>query len=325
MVKWGSLLLAVAVVALPAPATAGAPVRGMWAPALDARSPRDEAPVELTQWRGRMVLLAFFGTGCPHCRALVPRLNALQETFAAKGLTLVALSPDPPAEIRGFAKRERLTPVAARVPVDTLRCYDVRTYPLGVLVGPAGRILFRGRFERLSDRVLTAYLERVRIVPSPPPAFAAVEADRQAGRLGAVEAALRRHQACGRLDARSCRYVRDTLAWLDWQRTRAEEAAREDEARARWASAVRAYEELGAAYPAAARATEWAAARARLLSDPIRAREIRAAQALDQARRAGRWQPRDAQRQRLLAMVRAHPDTAAAEEARALLELLSPK
>ncbi len=309
---------------LVAPAAAETRItRGMRAAPIDARSADDTRAVRLADHRGRMLLLSFFGTQCPHCKAAVPRLNAIAARDASRGLDVLAVSPDPGKALARFARDQRVTHDLARVPKDALRVYGVTTYPHGVLIGPDGRVLWQGTLPRLTDRVLDAYRARVRIAPSAPATFAAVEADRRAGRYGAVERALARHRACRRLDRATCRYVLDTLAWIDWQRTAALAAAQGDEARERWGSAVRTYDELIAAYPDSATAREAAARRTRLLADAARAREVAAAHALDAARRAGRWKPRGTQRALLERMAEAHAGTRAAREARALATQLA--
>jgi hypothetical protein len=182
--------------------------------------------------------------------------------------------------------------------------------------------MWRGKLERLTDRVLEAYLGRVRIVPTAPLAFAAVEADRRAGHYASVESALDELRACRRIDRASCRYVLDTLAWIAWHKTVTPAAAAEDEARGRWPSAVTAYDAIAAAYPGTTLANEAIAARARILADETRARNVRASHALQMARRAVRWSPRAEQLARLEAFLAAHPGTKAAAEAKALLALL---
>lgn len=321
------LLPAFAFVALlltPLATAKAAATRGMWAPEIDARATAGDAPVLLESLRGRMVLLEFFGTDCPHCQRAVPRMNQLHARFGPRGLTLLGLSPDSPSKITAFAHRHGVRHPLARAPMDALRVYSITNYPQGVLVGPEGRILWRGQLERLTDRVLEAYLGRVRIAPQAPVAFAAVEADRRAGRYGAVASALDKLRACRQIDRASCRYVLDTLAWVAWHKAGVVAAAGKDEARGRWASAVSAYDAIATAYPGTELATQAAAARARILSDETRARNVRAAHALTAARRAGRWEVRARQLERLQAVARDHAGTKAGSEARALIARLTP-
>ena len=304
------------------PSMAGAETRvtrGMRAPPIDARAIGDDTPVPLAAYRGRMLLLQLFGTDCPHCKREVPRMNAIAESYAPRGIDVLALTPDDAPAIRRFAREQKVRYAIARIDTDVLRRYGVKRYPHGVLVGPDGRVLWQGRPDRMTDRVLDAYLGRVRIAPSAPATFAKVEADRRAGRYGAVEAALDRLRACRRIDRATCRYVLDTLAWVDWHREAALAAARSDEERGRFASALRTYEELAVAYAGTPTAREAETRRKAILADPQRARQVAGMQALRDARRAGRWKPPATKRTLLEAVVRMHAGTRGASEAKALL------
>ena len=317
------VLLAAALLASPAGAATRI-VRGMRAAPIDARGVDGSTPVALEDWRGRMLLLVFFGTSCPHCKASVARLDEIARRHGDAGVDVLGVSPDPAKAIARFAAEQRAAHGLAQVPKDALRAYGVTTYPHALLIGPHGRVLWQGTPKRLSDRVLTAYLAHVRIAPEAPAAFAAVEADRRAGRYGAVAQALERQRACRRLDRASCRYVLDTLAWVAWHQEASLAAAADDEVRGRWAAAVRTYDELRAAYPDTTTAKTAAARRTRILADEARARAVAGWHALEEARRAGRWKPLETQRALLERMAAAHPGTEAAAEARALLEALAP-
>jgi peroxiredoxin len=47
-------------------------------------------PVPLSQYRGKVVLLAFIDTHCPHCQKLTGYLNELAPKYAARGVQVVA-------------------------------------------------------------------------------------------------------------------------------------------------------------------------------------------------------------------------------------------
>lgn len=51
-------------------------------------------PRRLSEWRGKVVLLAFFATWCPLCSEEMPRLNALQRRYEARGFSALAVSID---------------------------------------------------------------------------------------------------------------------------------------------------------------------------------------------------------------------------------------
>lgn len=51
-------------------------------------------PVQLSALRGRVVLLNFWATWCPPCRAEIPWFADFQQKYAARGLSVVGISMD---------------------------------------------------------------------------------------------------------------------------------------------------------------------------------------------------------------------------------------
>lgn len=54
----------------------------------------DGKPRRLSEWRGKVVLLAFFATWCPLCNEEMPRLSELQKRYEARGFSVLAVSID---------------------------------------------------------------------------------------------------------------------------------------------------------------------------------------------------------------------------------------
>ncbi|MFN7993961.1 MAG: TlpA disulfide reductase family protein [Bryobacteraceae bacterium] len=65
----------------------------------------------LSQYGGKVVLLAFISTTCPHCQHTVQLLSGMEKEYAAKGVQFLAaaFNPDAPSLIGGFVAQFRPT------------------------------------------------------------------------------------------------------------------------------------------------------------------------------------------------------------------------
>src|SRR5260370_11023264 len=54
----------------------------------------DGKPVKLSDFKGKVVILDFWATWCPPCRAEIPGLIAIQTKYANKGFTMIGVSLD---------------------------------------------------------------------------------------------------------------------------------------------------------------------------------------------------------------------------------------
>jgi thiol-disulfide isomerase/thioredoxin len=102
--------------------------------------------VRLSSLRGRVVLLDFWATWCPPCRAEMPWLTALGTRYEARGLSLVALSQDNPPDqrelVQAYAKQlPGLGRFAALGTHEVGRVYGAESLPTLYLLDRTGRIV----------------------------------------------------------------------------------------------------------------------------------------------------------------------------------------
>ncbi len=121
-------------------------------------------PVELAGLRGKVVLLNFWATWCPPCKAEMPDLDALQREYGAeKGLVVLGVNvEEDPATVKAFAEQLGLS-----LPIVLDRNSRVTTQLFGVRPLPTSFIVDREGFIRdawsgqIAKEAMVARLERV--------------------------------------------------------------------------------------------------------------------------------------------------------------------
>jgi cytochrome c biogenesis protein CcmG/thiol:disulfide interchange protein DsbE len=112
------------------------------------------------------VLLEFWATWCAPCRAAFPELEALQQEYGERGLTVIGVSADGPrnvAKVRPFVARERLTfPIALDLDGRMQQIFQVGQLPTAVLIDTNGvivasRVGFRAGETTLRDHVTALF------------------------------------------------------------------------------------------------------------------------------------------------------------------------
>jgi thiol-disulfide isomerase/thioredoxin len=68
----------------------------------------DGRPQPLERWKGKVVVLNFWATWCPPCRAEIPEFVKIQAKYAAKGFTFVGIALDERDAVAQFAKEFRI-------------------------------------------------------------------------------------------------------------------------------------------------------------------------------------------------------------------------
>ncbi|MDE2136879.1 MAG: TlpA family protein disulfide reductase [Gammaproteobacteria bacterium] len=82
---------------------AAADAVGQPAPALVVRQ-LDGRDLDLAALRGKVVILNFWATWCPPCRAEMPVLEAFYEKYASRGVMVIGVSADDPHERKAVAR-----------------------------------------------------------------------------------------------------------------------------------------------------------------------------------------------------------------------------
>lgn len=126
---------------------AQAPSVGAPAPAIVATSWLNwegEAPT-LESLQGRVVLLEFWGTWCGPCVRAMPGIQKLHDRYRERGLTVLAISYEPPATMQPFLQKNAFTmPVGSDPDKQTIAAYGIRSWPTTFVIDKEGKVAHIG-------------------------------------------------------------------------------------------------------------------------------------------------------------------------------------
>jgi thiol-disulfide isomerase/thioredoxin len=139
-----AVLLALALLAVPAAAEALKPWPGGATPALEL-SDLEGARHRLADYRGKVVLVNFWATWCEPCREEMPSIERLRASLEGRPFAVLAVNlAEPESRIRKF-----LDTVPGRYTVlldrdgQAARAWQARMLPATYIVGLDGRIRYR--------------------------------------------------------------------------------------------------------------------------------------------------------------------------------------
>ena len=100
---------------------------------------------ELTDYRGKVVLVNFWATWCEPCRQEMPSMQRLSEKLAGKPFVVLAVNVDEPeSRVRNFLTQTRFDlRVLLDVNKSATRQWGARLLPATFIVGPDGRVRYR--------------------------------------------------------------------------------------------------------------------------------------------------------------------------------------
>jgi peroxiredoxin len=107
--------------------------------------------VRLSDFRGKVLLLNFWYTGCAPCREETPALQAAYQQLSSQGLEIVGVNVRAnersgaagEADIRSFVQANKVTyPIALDADSQTGRDYQVYVLPTSVMIDQQGKIRY---------------------------------------------------------------------------------------------------------------------------------------------------------------------------------------
>lgn len=122
--------------------------------------------VRLSQFRGRPVVINFWATWCPPCRAEMPLLQQTHDRYFAGGLVILAVNnAESRSTVQQFVESEQLTLPVLFDPQSTVSdLYQVRAYPTSVFIAADGTLKAR-QLGELSQDILSTHLRSIGVIP----------------------------------------------------------------------------------------------------------------------------------------------------------------
>lgn len=99
--------------------------------------------VRLSDYRGKVVMINFWATWCPPCRAEMPELVRLQRKHGVEGLQIIGITypPENKTRVRRFAKSLKVNyPIALGTSELKARYSSEETLPLTVVINRDGKV-----------------------------------------------------------------------------------------------------------------------------------------------------------------------------------------
>jgi cytochrome c biogenesis protein CcmG, thiol:disulfide interchange protein DsbE len=115
--------------------------------------------VQLSQYKGKLVVVEFWATWCPPCKATIPELIAVQEKYGNKGLVVLGVSIDEGDDLRSklaaFSKEHKINYPVLLGNEEVSKAYGVMSIPETVLVGKDQKIIsaYKGYVDNLENLI----------------------------------------------------------------------------------------------------------------------------------------------------------------------------
>lgn len=133
-----------------------APQTGGLAPALELTD-LNGTQHSLADYKGQPLIINFWATWCPPCRAEMPALEAVHDKYEEDGLVVLAVNAgEDPATIRQFADNVGLHfPILLDTRGAAIRAYQVQSFPSTYFVDRQGQV----RATEFSGPMSQAFIE----------------------------------------------------------------------------------------------------------------------------------------------------------------------
>ncbi|MDF2040119.1 TlpA disulfide reductase family protein [Cytobacillus oceanisediminis] len=132
---------------------------GLKAPDFELKNLQGET-VKLSDYRGKKVMLNFWATWCPPCKAEMPDI---QKFYTQKGneVVILAVNIDPQSDVAGFAEEMRVNfPILLDVNEKASKAYQIITIPTTFFIDEEG--IIRNKYlSAMSLEIMNQYIDEM--------------------------------------------------------------------------------------------------------------------------------------------------------------------
>lgn len=124
--------------------------------------------VQLSAYRGQVVMLNFWATWCPPCRAEMPAIDAAYRQYGPQGFTVLAVNNgETPERITPFGRALGLNiPLVLDTSTRIQRQFAIEAYPTSIFIGRDGAV-YATHVGIVTPDQLTQYIETGLAQPAP--------------------------------------------------------------------------------------------------------------------------------------------------------------
>lgn len=117
------------------------PLLGKPAPLFDGTD-IDGNRVDLSQLRGKVVVLKFWSPNCSACTDEFPALNTIVKNYASGSVVFLAPTKEDSTETRSFLARNKVAYAVVPDQSELFARYMVADYPTHIVIDPTGKIVW---------------------------------------------------------------------------------------------------------------------------------------------------------------------------------------